>query len=62
VGAGTSGQKQLLHSASQLAHCLEELMELEKEKYAVENYMTGQTNDMNIYYKMINDKCRNISI
>jgi hypothetical protein len=32
VGAETSGQKQLLYSASQLAHCLEELMELETEK------------------------------
>jgi len=29
VGVETTGQKQLLHSAFQLAHCLEELMELD---------------------------------
>jgi hypothetical protein len=39
VGVGTTGQKQPLHSASQLAHCLEELMELDTEKQAVYIYV-----------------------
>jgi hypothetical protein len=35
VGVETTGQMQPLHSASQLAHYLVELMELDTEKQAV---------------------------
>jgi hypothetical protein len=39
VGVETTGQMQPLHSASQLAHYLVELMELDTEKQAVITYV-----------------------